>query len=70
MFRNLIGAAIGRRMAGRGNGTRGALLGMAAPWIARRAFGPVGLALAGAWGAKKLYDRRRAARTVTPVTPA
>ena len=66
MIRSLIGASIGRRLAGRNNGTRGALLGMAAPWIARRAFGPVGFALAGAWGAKKLYDRRR--RTARPAT--
>jgi hypothetical protein len=63
MIRNLIGAAIGRRMAGRNNGARGAMLGMAAPWIARRAFGPLGLAVAGAWGAKKLYDRSRRTRT-------
>jgi len=64
MIRNLIGAAIGRRMAGRNNGARGAMLGMAAPWIARRAFGPVGFAVAGAWGAKKLFDRRRRTRPV------
>ncbi len=63
MIRNLIGAAIGRRLAGRNNGARGAMLGMAAPWIARRAFGPLGFAVAGAWGAKKLYDRRKARRT-------
>lgn len=65
MIRNLIGAAIGRRIAGRNNGARGAMLGMAAPWIARRAFGPLGFAVAGAWGAKKLYDRRRRSRPAT-----
>ncbi|MDP8994502.1 MAG: hypothetical protein M3N07_05905 [Pseudomonadota bacterium] len=59
MIRNLIGAAIGRRIAGRHNGIRGALLGAAAPWIARRAFGPLGFAVAGGWAAKKFYDRRR-----------
>jgi len=64
MIRSLIGAAIGRRMAGRNNGTRGAMLGMAAPWLARRAFSPLGFAVAGAWGAKKLYDRRRRTRPV------
>ena len=67
MIRSLIGAAIGRRMAGRSNGARGALLGMAAPFIARRAFGPLGFAVAGAWGAKKLYDRRRRTRPVADV---
>jgi hypothetical protein len=67
MLRNLIGAAIGRRIAGGNNGARGALLGAAAPWIARRAFGPLGFAVAGAWGAKKLYDRRRRSRVVPTV---
>jgi hypothetical protein len=62
MIRNLIGAAIGRRIAGRNSGTRGAMLGAAAPWLARRAFTPLGFAVAGAWRAKKLYDRRRRAQ--------
>lgn len=68
MIRSLIGAAIGRRIAGRTSGGRGALIGAAAPFIARRAFGPLGLAVAGAWGAKKLYDRSRRTRDgrVTP----
>ena len=65
MIRNLIGAAIGRRIAGNQNGARGALLGAAAPFIARTAFGPLGFAVAGAWGAKKLYDRRRRTRGAT-----
>ena len=59
MIRNIIGAAVGRRLAGRFGGTRGLLIGAAAPWIARRAFGPVGLAVGGGYLAKKLYDRRR-----------
>ena len=63
MIRNLIGAAIGRKLAGRTGGTRGAVLGLAAPWIARRAFGPLGFAAAGAWGAKKLHDRRKRSRS-------
>lgn len=66
MIRNLIGAAIGRKLAGRGNGARGAMFGMAAPWLARRAFSKTGLAVAGAWGAKRLWDRRRARRGATP----
>jgi hypothetical protein len=63
MIRNLIGAALGRRLAGSQNGTRGALLGMAAPWIVRRAFTPLGLAVGAAYGAKKLYDRRQRSRS-------
>lgn len=66
MIRSLIGAALGRRIAGRSNGVRGALLGAATPWIARRAFGPLGLAIGGGYLAKKLYDRRRD-RTAAPM---
>ena len=68
MFRTLIGAAIGRRIAGRHEGAKGALIGAAAPWVARRAMGPVGIALAGGWVAKKLYDRRRNGRAATTGT--
>ncbi len=59
MIRNIIGAAIGRRIAGRYSGGKGMLIGAAAPWIARRAFGPVGLVVGGGYLAKRLYDRRR-----------
>ncbi len=59
MIRSLIGAAIGRRVAGRYSGGKGMLIGAAAPWIARRAFGPVGLLVGGGYLAKKIYDRRR-----------
>ena len=68
MIRNLIGAAIGRRVAGRHDGMKGALIGAAAPWIVRRAFSPLGFAVAGAWGAKKLYDRRRRRDVPAPTT--
>jgi hypothetical protein len=58
MIGKLIGARIGQRLAG--DGTRGALLGAAAPWLLRRAFTPLGVAALGAWGAKKLWDRHKA----------
>ncbi len=67
MIGKLIGAAVGRRIAGRNSGARGMLIGAAAPWIARRAFGPVGLAVGGAYLAKKIYDRRRGRRNATPL---
>lgn len=69
MIGKLIGAGIGRRLAGRNEGARGALIGAAAPWLLRRAFTPLGIAALGAYGAKKIYDRRRArrARTAEPV---
>lgn len=63
MIGKLIGAAIGKKVAGRyGNGTRGMLLGAVAPMIARRAFGPLGLVLGGGYLAKKYYDGRKARR--------
>ncbi len=62
MIGKLIGAGIGRRIAGRQEGMKGMLLGAAAPWLLRRAFTPLGVAALGAYGAKKLWDRRRARR--------
>jgi hypothetical protein len=61
MIGKIIGAAIGERVARRsGGGARGALIGAMAPAIARRLFGPLGLALAGGYAAKKYYDSRKA----------
>lgn len=60
MIGKIIGAAIGQRVARRyGTGARGALVGAMAPMVARRLFGPLGLALAGGYAAKKYYDSRR-----------
>jgi hypothetical protein len=61
MIGKIIGAAVGRRVAGRYNGGTGLLIGALAPAIARRAFGPLGLAVGGAYVAKKLWDRRNRA---------
>ena len=66
----ILGANLGRRLAGRNEGFKGALLGAAAPWLLRRAFTPLGVAAIGAYGAKKVYDRRRARRAGTIATPA
>jgi hypothetical protein len=62
MIGKIAGAVLGRKLAGRYNGGTGLLVGALAPAIARRAFGPVGLAVGGAWVAKKLWDRRNRAR--------
>jgi hypothetical protein len=59
MIGKLIGAAIGRRVAGRYEGTQGAILGALTPIILKRAFGPVGLAVGGAYLAKRYYDSRK-----------
>lgn len=69
MLGKLMGAAAGKRLAGRHQGMKGALIGAAAPWLLRRAFTPLGFAAMGAYGAKKLYDRRRARRNA-PVQAA
>ena len=62
MIGKLIGAEIGRKLAARHEGGKGALIGFLAPAIARRAIGPLGVALAGGWVAKKIWDRRKARR--------
>ena len=64
MFGKILGAVIGRRVAGRHSGTAGALLGAALPMIARRGLGPLGLALGAGWAAKKVYDSSQARRPV------
>ena len=60
MFGKIAGAYIGNKVAGRYNsGGRGLIIGALAPILARRAFGPLGLVLAGGYVAKKLYDRNK-----------
>ncbi|HEX8222924.1 MAG TPA: hypothetical protein VF605_03810 [Allosphingosinicella sp.] len=67
MIGKMIGAAIGKRVAGRyGSGARGMIIGALAPAIARRAFGPLGLAIGGGYLAKKYYDGRKARRAAPP----
>ena len=63
MIGKLAGAFIGKRLAGRHEGTKGALLGYGAAALARRGLGPLGLALGLGWGAKKLYERRQSRRS-------
>lgn len=62
MIGKIIGAAIGKKVAGRHDGAKGMILGALAPAIARRAFGPLGLAIGGGYLAKKYYDSRKARR--------
>ena len=66
MFGKLIGAAVGRKLAARHEGGTGALIGLLVPVLGRRLFGPLGLALGGAYVAKKVWDRRQAARAARP----
>lgn len=62
MLGKLAGAFIGRRIAGKQSGARGAILGYGAAALARRGLGPLGLALGLGWGAKKLMEKRQARR--------
>jgi len=60
MIGKLIAGAIGRRIDrsdGRG-GLKGAAIGVVTASVLRR-MGPIGLALGGAYAAKKYYDTRR-----------
>lgn len=52
----LIGAEVEKRR--QQSGLKGAVLGAAALGLVKR-MGPIGLALGGAYAAKKFYDRRR-----------
>ncbi len=62
MIGKIAGALIGEKIAERygQGGAKGALIGAFAPVVARRLLGPLGLALAGGYVAKKYYDSRRA----------
>lgn len=62
MLAKILGAIAGKKIAGPNQKVTGALVGAAVPAIARRGLGPLGLALAVGWGAKKLIERRRARR--------
>ena len=59
MLAKILGAIAGEKIASRNNKVTGALIGAAVPVIAKRGLGPLGLALAAGWGAKKLIDRSR-----------
>lgn len=59
MLAKILGAIAGEKVAGPNNKVTGALLGAAVPVIARRGLGPLGIALAAGWGAKKLIDYSR-----------
>ena len=61
MIGKIIGALVGREIDQRdgSGGVKGAALGWMAAGAMRR-MGPLGLALGGAYVAKKAFDRRRA----------
>lgn len=58
MLGKIAGALLGKRLAGRHGGAKGALLGYGVAALARRGLGPLAAVAAIGWGAKKLYERR------------
>jgi hypothetical protein len=59
MLGKMLGAFAGEKLAGPNRKLTGSLVGAAIPAIARRGLGPLALAVAVGWGAKKYWDRRR-----------
>lgn len=73
MLGKIAGALLGRKLAGRHQGLRGALIGAGAAAVARRGLGPLVATAAAAYGAKKLWDwktRRDAPRYPSEATPS
>jgi hypothetical protein len=59
MIGKLIGAALGRKLAGENRQGRGEVIGFIAPAILKHATKPVLVVAGTAWAAKKLWDWRR-----------
>lgn len=69
MLGKIAGAFLGKKIAGRNDGLKGALLGAAGARIAARGLGPLGTALMVGYGAKKLYQWNKD-RKANPGYPA
>jgi hypothetical protein len=59
MIGKILGAVVGRKLAGPDDKGEGTMIGFVAPAIARRVVAPLGLAFAGGYVAKKLWDWRK-----------
>lgn len=74
MIAKIAGAMAGKYFAGRNRGLKGALLGAGVAGLAKRGFWPLAAGAAVAYGAKKLYDRRRSSPSypseATPASPS
>lgn len=66
MIGKIIGAELGRRLAGRDNAIKGALIGAATPWLLRRAVTPIGIAIISAIVVKAVMDSRAVGEESTP----
>ena len=74
MLGKLAGARIGKRVAGKKEGAKGAILGYGAATLAKRAVPTLAALALGGWAFKKWRDRRRSAPSypseATPSSPA
>ena len=56
MLGKIAGALLGKKLAGRNEGMKGALIGAGTASVARRGLGPLVATAAAAYGAKKAWD--------------
>ena len=61
MIGKLFGAWMGEKIAGKNEGTKGAILGYGAPALARRSVPTLAALALGGWALKKWRNKRRAA---------
>ena len=66
MLGKIAGAVLGKRLAGRNSGAKGALIGIGAAALARRSVPALAAVAALGWGYKKLRDRRAARPAAYP----
>ena len=59
LIRAEVGRRVGQRVTSNHSGLGGAVIGVAAPYVLRRMSARTGLLLAGAYAAKKLWDKKR-----------
>ncbi len=59
MIGKIIGAAIGRKLAGDGEEGKGTVIGFIAPAIAKREAPALAVTVAAGWAAKKLWNWHR-----------
>jgi hypothetical protein len=59
MIGKLVGAWLGEKVAGKNEGTKGALLGYGAAALAKRSIPTLAALAVGGWAFKKLRERKR-----------